>query len=67
MAGDVAKALGLEREAVRAAGLRAGSVIVDLVFDSEAEDEEVRGVGASKVVGGASAHLKLCKKTCTWV
>lgn len=43
VARDVAKALGVEREAVRAAGLRAGSVIVDLVIDSEAEDEEGRG------------------------
>ncbi len=42
MAAEVAKALGVERESVRAAGLRAGSVIVDLVIDSEAEDEEVR-------------------------
>ncbi len=41
MAEDVAKAMGVERESVRAAGLRAGSVIVDLVIDSEAEDEEV--------------------------
>ena len=45
MARDVAKALGVERESVWAAGLRAGSVIVDLVIDSEAEDEEVCGVG----------------------
>jgi hypothetical protein len=42
VAAEVAKALGVERESVRAAGLRAGSVIVDLVIDSEAEDEEVR-------------------------
>ncbi len=46
VAKDVATAIGVEREALRAAGLRAGSVIVDLVIDCEAEDEEVRGARA---------------------
>jgi hypothetical protein len=41
VARDAAKAAGVPRESVRASGLRAGSVLVDLVLGADAVDAQV--------------------------